>query len=92
MHSKKIINLHAKLSRQKDVEIHSFKVHSPLPSEKFKRICNEYKLPDQLISFYKDMNGCQLSYTFSSNKGFDKKKFGQYETVFPYLWPDEVYW
>ena len=38
------------------------------------------------------MNGCQLSYTFSSNKDFDKKKFGQYETVFPYLWPDEVYW
>jgi hypothetical protein len=92
MYKEKIEALFSKMKGMKEIDIHSCVIHPPLEKKKLKSICDEFKIPEALFLFYSEMNGCQLSYTFKSNKDFDKEKFGYYDDAFPAMWPNENYW
>lgn len=76
----------------KDVEVHSSVIRPALPKKQLDELFNEYKLPSALMTFYEQMNGCQLSYTFKTNMDFKKDEFGYYDREFPFMWPNENYW
>lgn len=85
----------ALIKRVRDSEntiIHSCKIWPPLLLAELETIASVHNIPADIISFYKEMNGFQLSYTFSDNVDFDKKNFGTYAEDFPPMWPNEHYW
>jgi len=78
------------IKETKNIMVHSCIIRNPHPQ--IEKLVSEYSLSLDIANFYREMNGCQLSYTLKSNKGFDKDKFGYYDTEFPYMWPNENYW
>lgn len=81
-----------RIRNSENTVMHSAKIWPPLPFAELESLASMYNIPADIISFYREMNGFQLSYTFIDNTDFDKKDFGTYAEAFPPMWPNEHYW
>ena len=92
MYLKKFKELHSRLKKRSDIEIHSFKIGDKLSKSAIKQILKNQELPSDVLDFYEQLNGFQLSYTFKNNLHFKKDEFGHYDQAFPYMLPNDHYW
>ena len=92
MEKKAITELADAIMKNPEMELHSFVINPPLPAAKLAKLSDQFSLPENLLKFYREMNGFQLSYTYRSNTSFLKEKFGHYDRGFPHMWPNENYW
>ncbi len=92
MYKEKIEKLFRKIKKRNDVEIHSCIISPAISNIKREAIFQEFDIHHSLVEFYNELNGFQLSYTYKTNKEFNKNDFGYYDGDFPPMWPNENYW
>ena len=86
---KKLLELHEGLIKDPSLEVLNFYVAPPLSLDKLQKL----GLNKELLDFYSETNGIQLSYVRKDNEDFDKAFFNKFKgDLFPWMWQNENYW
>jgi hypothetical protein len=94
MYSGKISELRLTLTKDKEIQLLDFHSFPPVEEHVVSSIEKivGYKLPKQMVEFYKTTNGLQLRWVKSDREVQYKEDVKNSGTPFPWLWPAEHYW